>query len=98
MMKLFGFEISRSKPTRFIGDLATVQIKQGDVCVLMANDALSNEEAAAIGAMWRAKFGEIALIVLDKGMRLGVLSPPQAIKASVRIEDAKLVDAALEGK
>lgn len=96
MMKLFGYELVRAKATRFLGDLAKVQIKQGDVCVLMANETVTPEEAKNFAAAWRAKFGETALIILDKGMRLGVLSPAQSAKATMHIEDAKAVDKALE--
>lgn len=95
-MRIFGFEITRGKTTRFLGDLTSVRINEGDVCVLMANEAITTEEAKNFSVAWRAKFGETALIILDKGMRLGVLSPPQAARATMHIEDAKAVDKALE--
>lgn len=97
-MKIFGLEISRRKSTRFLGDLAAIQLRPGDVCVLMANDIVSAEDAEKFAAAWRAKFGETTLIILDKGMRLGVLSPAQAAKASMRIEDAKAVEKAVEAQ
>ena len=97
-MKIFGYEITRSKRTRFLGDIAAIQLKDGDVCVLMADEAVSTEDAKMFTAAWRAKFGDTTLIVLDKGMRLGVLSPAQSARVKMHIDDTNAVDEALEVK
>lgn len=80
-MTLFGWEITRAKSpqTRFLGDLVKVTLSPGDVCVLMCPDTISPEYAARMSETWRATIGDdVRCIVLDRGMKLGVLSPPQA--------------------
>jgi len=98
-MRLFGFDITRKKAerTHFLGELVRLQLKPDDVCVLMVRSAVSAEQAAKFAEHWRIKFGDIPLMVLDNGMRLGVLSPPQAEQARMHITDSEAVDKALEG-
>lgn len=97
-MKLLGLEITRaSKPaTRFMGELVKVQLSPGDVCVLMARKTMAPEETERVSAMWRAVVGdEVTLIVLDDGMKLGVLSPPQAQAVHDRLQDEDAVERAI---
>jgi hypothetical protein len=97
-MRLFGFEIRRAAApqTRFLGDLVKVDLAPGDVCVLMARRRLETGEAAQFSELWRAAVGDdVTLVVLDDGLKLGVLSPPQAAAVYERLEDAESVERAV---
>lgn len=97
-MKIFGFEITRAEPpqTRFLGSLIKVELSPGDVCVLMVTQALSAKEAERIRDVWRATVGDdVTLLVLDVGMKLGVLSPPQAQAVHERLADESNVALAI---
>lgn len=97
-MRVFGFEITRAKKpqTRFLGDLVKVDLKAGDVCVLMAPRALPASEMQSITAAWRATIGDdVTLLIIDGSMKLGVLSPPQAAAVQERIESERAVEAAV---
>lgn len=93
-MRFLGLEITRASPppTRFLGDLVKVTLSPGDVCVLMSRRHLTQDEASWLRDMWRASIGDaITLIVIDDGMRLGVLSPPEAAAVHERLSDASAV-------
>jgi hypothetical protein len=99
-VRAFGYEIRRaSKPaTRFIGEIVKVELSPGDVCVLMASARLSKEIVDGITATWRASVGDdITLIVLDEGLKLGVLSPPQAAVVHQKLTDEAVVQKAVDG-
>jgi hypothetical protein len=54
--------------------------------------------AERLSSTWRAAVGDdVTLIVLDNGMRLGVLSPPQAAAVHERLTDALAVEEAVAG-
>lgn len=94
-MKLFGYEIRRAKPpaTRFLGDILKVELSPGDVCVLMVRTPMSREATETVTQMWRATVGDdVTLVVLDDGMKIGVLSPPHARAVQERIDDAETVE------
>lgn len=96
---MLGLEITRAKPpaTRFLGEIAKVDLSPGDVCVLMARGAMTPDETRRVSAMWRATVGEdVTLVVLDNGMKLGVLSPPQAQAVHERLTDEEAVAKAVE--
>lgn len=97
-MRILGFEVSRAKreATRFLGDIAKVDLSPGDVCVLMARKPMSPEEVQRIGETWRLLVGDnVTLIVLEDGMKIGVLSPPQAAAVNERLNDTAAVDKAI---
>lgn len=98
-MRVFGFEISRRKSqpaARFLGDIAKIEVKDGDVFVLMHPARMSEEDAAFIRQTWQAIFGQqVTLLILDAGARLGVLSPVAAAQVNQAIEDGAAVGAAL---
>ena len=98
-MRFFGWELTRAKrpQTRFLGDLVKVDLSPGDVCVLMTQRVMAADEAERVRATWRATVGDdVTLVVLDPGMRLGVLSPPQAAAVHERVTDEAAVAAAVE--
>lgn len=98
-MRIFGFEIRRSKrmPVRFLGDVVKVDLSPGDVCVLLARQVVSPKQLAEIRDAWRAAVGDdVTLMVLDDGMKLGVLSPPQAAAIHVRLIDEAAVEQAVD--
>lgn len=90
-MRFFGLEIRRSAakkepPVEFLGSLVKMDVLDGDVAVLMPARELSGEQAQAIGQTWEDRFGDRAtLLVLDVGMRIGILAPDRA----ARIEEAR---------
>lgn len=96
-MRILGFEITRRKPaTRFLGELVKVDLSAGDVCVLMVKQPVSQETAADMREAWRAAVGDdVTLLVLGNGMKLGILSPPQAAEVQERIADEKAVELAV---
>lgn len=99
-MKLFGFEIRRakSKAVRFMGELVKLDVAPGDVCVLMCSQSLSQDGANRLRETWRFVMGDdVTLIVLDGGMRLGVLSPQKAAEVHARLEDEAVVEKAVGG-
>lgn len=99
-MKLFGFEVRRvakpMPPTRFLGDLIKVDLSPGDVCILLAPGFVSKEQVVEMQGAWRAAVGDdVTLLVLGNGMKLGVLSPPQAAEVQERIADEQAVQLAV---
>lgn len=59
----------------WVKELAKVELKPGDIVVLMTERKLSFDQAANIRRKWNEGFHDIRCVVLDDGMRLGVLSP-----------------------
>lgn len=96
-MRLFGYELSRVKPSKFLGDITRIGLAEGDVCVVMVPGRMTDKESGEMGTQWRAVFGDgVTLMILDEGKRIGVLSPPQAVQAHQAISDAKEIQAALD--
>lgn len=63
---------------RWLGELARVELKPGDIVVLMTQMRLSDDRMKGIAVRWNEMFPDIKCIVLHEGMRLGVLSPEKA--------------------
>lgn len=101
-MKLLGLEISfgqQPEEPRFLGDMVRLKLEPGDVCVLMVPGRISNETAERMREMWTTAIGEaVTLLVLDSGMRIGVLSPSQAAAAAVQIADGRAIATAVSGE
>lgn len=100
-MRILGFELRRVKPAaapvEFLGHMAKIQIVDGDVCVLMADRALSQAQRDDMANYWRLIFGDrVTLVVIDDGMKLGVLSPPRAAEVHRQIQDGKVIANAIE--
>lgn len=84
------------EPTRFLGDLVRLELKDGDVCVLMMPGRISDEASARMREAWATAVGEnVSLLVIDGGGRLGILSPGQAGLAALAIADGRAVSAAV---
>lgn len=97
-MRIFGLEVRRvEKPqSRFLGELVKVDLSPGDVCVLLTREKLAPDAAARASAAFIAAFGEdVTLLILDGGMKIGVLSPPQAAEVHERLADERAVEQAL---
>lgn len=99
-MRLFGLEVrwAAAPPTRFLGDLVKVDLSPSDVCVLMCRDTMTPDSAARIQSYWLAAVGpDVTLIVLEAGMKLGVLSPPKAVEIHEKLKDEAAVAEAVSG-
>lgn len=78
----------------FLGDLAKVTVAPGDVFVVMPKRQISEATAQALSQLWEENFGsECPLIVLEEGMRIGILSPDKAAAAQKQIVE---IEAAIE--
>jgi hypothetical protein len=59
---------------RFLGDLQRLEVRPGDVFVLTVPRDFSREVQYRIVEYWRGIMGDVRLIVLEEGMKLGVIS------------------------
>lgn len=59
---------------RYIGDLQRVEVRPGDRFVLTVDDRMTDEGRKNVQKIWEVFAGEDApkLLVLEKGMKLGV--------------------------
>lgn len=62
---------------RFLGELQRLQPKPGDVFVLTVDAHLSEEDAMVMRAQWQQAMGDVQLLVLGPGMRLGCVASPE---------------------
>lgn len=61
---------------RFLGDLQRLKIEPGDMFVLSIDDVLSHGMIKQIHEAWSEHLGgQHKLIVLGRGMRLGLVGP-----------------------
>lgn len=88
----------KKKPAlTFLGDLAKITVAPGDVFVVMPKRQISEETAEALSRVWEANFGpECPLVVLEEGMRIGVLSPDKAAAAQKTISEIEEAAAAVD--
>lgn len=81
----------------FLGDLAKVTVSPGDVFVVMPKRQISQETADALSRVWEENFGaECPLVVLEEGMRIGILSPDKAAAVQKQIEEVESVSKAVD--
>lgn len=59
---------------RFLGDVQRLQMQPGDVAVLSVDDHLSDNMAKRLKEYWNSLFPDVRLLVLAKGMRIGLLN------------------------
>jgi hypothetical protein len=83
------FPWQKKKPAlNFLGDLVKVTVAPGDVFVVMPKRQISQATADALQQVWEERFGhECPLVVLEEGMRIGVLSPEKAAAAQKTISE-----------
>lgn len=85
------------QPLTFLGDLAKIDVKPGDVFVVMPKRQISEATANALSQVWEENFGpECPLVVLEEGMRIGVLSPDRAAAAQKQIDEIEAVNQAVD--
>lgn len=88
---------SKKPALTFLGDIAKVTVAPGDVFVVMPKRQISEATAQALGQVWEDNFGsECPLVILEEGMRIGVLSPDKAAAAQKTISEIEEVAAAVE--
>ncbi|OUM00571.1 hypothetical protein [Variovorax sp. JS1663] len=64
---------------RFLGDLQRLQPKPGDVFVLTVDRSLSIEQCEHLRSYWKQVMGDIKVLVLTEGLKLGCMAkPPEA--------------------
>jgi len=63
---------------RYIGELQRLELKPGDRFVLTTDRPISHEQAERIKDVWHQFVGpeRHELLILDNGMKLGVISEP----------------------
>lgn len=83
------FPWQKKKPAlTFVGDLTKITVAPGDVFVVMPKRQISEATAEALSRVWEENFGEeCPLIVLEEGMRIGVLSPDKAAAVQKTISE-----------
>lgn len=88
----------RKKPAlTFLGDLAKVIVAPGDVFVVMPKRQISQQTADALQEVWESRFGpECPLVVLEEGMKIGVLSPEKASAVQKTISELEEAAAAVD--
>lgn len=81
----------------FLGDLTKITVSPGDVFVIMPKRQISEATAQALSQVWEENFGaECPLVVLEEGMRIGILSPDRAASAKKQIEELEAVSKAVD--
>lgn len=58
---------------RYLGDLARIELKPGDVFVLSCEQRISSETAERVRAYWQRVMGDVPLLIFDGGARLEVV-------------------------
>lgn len=87
----------KKEPLTFLGDLTKVVVSPGDVFVVMPKRQISQETAQALSQVWEENFGaECPLVVLEEGMRIGILSPDKAAATQKQIEELEAVNKAVD--
>lgn len=92
------FPWQKKKPAlTFLGDLTKIKVSPGDVFVVMPKRQISEATAQALSQAWEENFGpECPLVVLEEGMRIGVLSPDKAAEAQKTISEIEEAAAAVD--
>lgn len=92
------FPWQKKKPAlNFLGDLTKVVVSPGDVFVVMPKRQISEATAQALSQVWEENFGpECPLVVLEEGMRIGVLAPEKAAAAQHQIEEMEAATKAVD--
>lgn len=92
------FPWQKKKPAlSFLGDLTKIKVAPGDVFVVMPKRQISQETAQALSQVWEENFGaECPLVVLEEGMRIGILSPDKAAAAQQQIEEMEAATKAVD--
>ena len=81
----------------FMGDLMKLNVSPGDVFVVMPKRPISEATAEALRIVWEEHFGDDSpLVVLEEGMRIGVLSPDRAAAAQKQIEEIESASEAID--
>lgn len=84
-------------PLGFTGDLVKLTVAPGDVFVVMPKRPISEATAEALRIVWEEHFGDdCPLVVLEEGMRIGVLSPDRAAAAQKQIEEIESASEAID--
>jgi hypothetical protein len=68
---------------QFLGHMQRLTLRKGDVYVLTVDAILNGEAMSHLKSQWEAVFPEAKLVVLDRGMKLGVISSA-ALEREVR--------------
>lgn len=82
-MRIFGYEIRRHKPQHlaYVGEIAKVQVSDGDVMVIIPERPLADEHVAVLASVWEKNIGDKAtLLFMDAGTKLAVISPDTKAK------------------
>lgn len=92
------FPWQKKKPAlAFLGDLVKVVVSPGDVFVVMPKRQISQQTADALQEVWEERFGaDCPLVVLEEGMKIGVLSPEKASAAQKTISELEEAAAAVD--
>lgn len=81
----------------FLGDLTKITVSPGDVFVVMPKRQISEATAQALSQVWEENFGsDCPLVVLEEGMRIGVLSPDKAAAAQKQIQEIEAATQAVD--
>ena len=87
----------KTPPLSFMGDLVKLNVTPGDVFVVMPKRPISEATAEALRAVWEEHFGDdCPLVVLEEGMRIGVLSPDRAAAAHKKLEEIESASEAID--
>lgn len=92
------FPWQKAKPAlSFLGDLTKIKVAPGDVFVVMPKRQISESTAHALSQIWEENFGpECPLVVLEEGMKIGILSPEKAAEAQKQISEIEAVTDAVD--
>lgn len=87
----------RKSALSFLGDLTKIKVAPGDVFVVMPKRQISEATAQALSQIWEENFGpECPLVVLEEGMKIGILSPDKAAEAQKQISEIEAVTDAVD--
>lgn len=67
-----------TEDVRYIGDLTRLKLEPGDRFVLSSDDRLSDQHVARIVEMWERFAPGTPILVLERGLRLGVVNAAEA--------------------
>jgi hypothetical protein len=62
---------------RFLGDMQRLRPEPGDVYVVSSERPLSMEQCNRIRQWWEKGMGDAKLLIVDCGLKLGVIAAPE---------------------
>lgn len=65
---------------RWLGNMQRLKVEPGDVFVLHCDRRLTLEQGEAIQRWWQPRMPGLKLLVVDAGMKLGVMQVPNEPK------------------